>query len=133
MKFVTPGATARAISSADDCCQRNCRGTRLGRSMAKPTRTIVFVAADLSEAKEAASAFEAASKRLGITWEVLARDASDPQLVTDSQGAKVVVMVDLPDYTMPDSSVRTERLSSKPELAQAVNGLIARLLGGSDA
>ncbi|HEV3437889.1 MAG TPA: hypothetical protein VG122_11045 [Gemmata sp.] len=100
--------------------------------MAKPTRTILFLAAEVTRARAAASAFTKASTRLGLSWTVQAQEVVN-SLDLGLQKDLTVVAIDLPDFALPDGGVRLERMASTPDVEQAVNGLIARLLGGSDA
>lgn len=98
--------------------------------MAKPTKKILFLAPDAQRTQAAASAFSSASTRLGLSWSVEAREfvgSFDTDLLND---LSVVAVVDLPDFTLPGGNVRLEKLTSTPSVEQAVNGLIARLLGG---
>jgi predicted translation initiation factor SUI1 len=101
--------------------------------MAPSKRTVLFISPELMTARTAANLFTAASEKLGLSWQVLAQANTapiDPALLTNPS---VIVAVDLPDFTWSDPSVRLERLVNAADLATGVNGLIARLLGGSDS
>jgi predicted translation initiation factor SUI1 len=99
--------------------------------MAKSSRSILFVAAEARVASAAATAFTAVSGRLGLSWAVesVAVAAVNAERLA---GYTVVAAVDAPEFA-PPVGVRLERLSSTPELEQAVNALLARLLGGGEA
>jgi translation initiation factor 1 len=99
--------------------------------MAKPTRTILFIAAELSKAQAAATTFASAADRLGLSWSAESRAVDD---VTAAVVATVqaVVAVDLPDFAVPLWTGRLDRLATSPSLDESVNGLLARLLGGND-
>ena len=101
--------------------------------MAKPTRTVLFLASEAKLAESAESAFSIASNRLGLGWSTQTRQFAgliDPIAL---EGIAVVVAIDLPGCNLLAANLRLEHISSTPDLDQAVNGLIARLLGGSDA
>jgi predicted translation initiation factor SUI1 len=85
-------------------------------------RTLIFLSSDAARAGAAASAFNAAAGRLGLPW--LGAAGGDPAT------AEVVVPL---DGAAPEGFAgRIERWPGG-DPADAVNGLIARLLGGSDA
>jgi predicted translation initiation factor SUI1 len=89
--------------------------------MAKSKRTVLFLSADTAGAGAAVAAFNTAAGRLGLPW----LGASTGDLTT----AEVVVPL---DGTPPENYTgRVERWSGG-DPNDAVNGLIARLLGGSD-
>src|SRR5262245_57375153 len=90
--------------------------------MAKTKRTILFLSSDAARASAAVAAFNAAAGRLGLPW----TGASAGDLAS----AEVVVPL---DGAPPEGFAgRVERCAAgDPDTA--VNGLIARLLGGSDA
>ena len=90
--------------------------------MAKAKRIVRFLAADAATATAAAAAFNAAAGRLGLPWVGVAAG--------DLATAEVVVPLDAP--APADFAGRVEPWpGGNPD--DAVNGLIARLLGGSDA
>lgn len=97
--------------------------------MAKPTRTILFVAADEAKARAAADAFSAAAGRLGLPWAVR---ASGVPVTDPTEGVTVAVAVELPNLSLPGWSGWVEGLSTSPDLGHEVNKLLARLLGGKD-
>jgi predicted translation initiation factor SUI1 len=100
--------------------------------MPAPTKTILFTAANSTQAQEAAKAFSSASSRLGLSWGVTAHEYTrdfNPGLL---KGFAVVVPIDLPDFAVVEGSTRLERITAAPNIEQAINGLIARLLGGSE-
>jgi predicted translation initiation factor SUI1 len=101
--------------------------------MAKPQRTILFLARQESAARNAAALFAESCKRLGLSWKIEAKESAASLNRSAADGVTVVVAVDLPDFTIPHPNTKLERLASTPSLHQAVNGLMARLLGGSDA
>jgi predicted translation initiation factor SUI1 len=96
--------------------------------MAKSKRVVLFLSADAASANAAAAAFNSAAARLGLPWAGATGTAP---------GAEVVVPLDGP---APEGTPGTggEGLSARVEKwaggnpDDAVNGLIARLLGGSD-
>ena len=147
-RFAIPAAIARAIFLAEQACQflqlflggsgmsqvANYRVTNPSEHhMAKPTRTILFLAVDVARAQVAASAFTAASTRLGLSWTAQAHELVSPIDPILPQDVAAVVAIDLPDFVLPEGGIRLERIVSAPDLEQSVNGLIARLLGGSDS
>ena len=99
--------------------------------MPKPTRTIVFVAADLPKARAAASVFSSLASRFGLSW-TAAPCAVDDVVAPDSLTTPTIVAVDLPEYTIPPGKGDLYRLPPNLDLVEAVNGLLARLLGGND-
>src|SRR4051812_4783317 len=99
--------------------------------MAKPQRILLFVAEDVARATATATAFSAASDRLGLPWGV--RTSGVPVEPASLEGVAAVVAVDLATPALPNWTGRVESLTSAPDFDQAVSGLLARLLGGSDA
>jgi translation initiation factor 1 len=101
--------------------------------MAKSKRSIFFTAANPARELEVTIVFQAACDRLGLPWKV--RSGAFVSLIgkLPLEGDPVIVAVDLPDFIPPEGPIRLERMTSEYDLEQAVNGLIARLLGGSDA
>jgi translation initiation factor 1 len=98
--------------------------------MAKSTRMILFIAADRAAGVRAQIAFTAAASRLGLPY---ATDLRAPDHTLEiSSGVVTVVAVDLPDFALPNQNVRVEQLATSPALVEAVNKLLARLLGGDD-
>ena len=92
--------------------------------MAKTFRIALFVSDTLAKAEAASTAFDTAAARLGMPW----RGAA----VAPAALAGVAVVVPL-DGTAPDGwTGRVEKWASG-DLDAAAAGLIARLLGGSDA
>ena len=90
--------------------------------MAKPKRLILFLSTNAASASAAVAAFNAAAARIGLPW--LGTVAGDPAT------AEVVVPL---DGAAPEGVAgRVERWAGG-DPTDAVNGLIARLLGGSDA
>jgi translation initiation factor 1 len=73
------------------------------------------------------------SLRQALAWVTVQAQEVVNSLDLGLQKDLTVVAVDLPDFALPDGGVRLERIASTPDVEQAVNGLIARLLGGSDA
>ena len=99
--------------------------------MAKAQRKLLFVAVDRAAAVRAQVTFNANTVRLGQPW---LTEVSGPEFSPEVlAGVSAVVAVDLPDYSIPNWTGRLEHLTTTPDIHQAVNGLIARLLGGSDA
>lgn len=100
--------------------------------MAKASRSVLFLAVDVDIAKTAASAFSTTSSRLGLAWTV---ESAISGTIEKSRlkDFTVVVAVDLPEFTPPEASTRLEHVNSGSALEESVNGLLARLLGGSDA
>ncbi len=101
--------------------------------MAKPTRTILFLAPELSRAQTAANLFAAASGRLGLSWLVQSKQHKGPSELLVVEGVSVVVAIDVPELSLPTEGSRLERMTAPPDLSAAINSLIARLLGGNDA
>jgi translation initiation factor 1 len=101
--------------------------------MAKAPRTVLFLAKEESLARIVADAFLASCQRLGLPWIAQVKGFVGSLDAHILDGVTVLVAVDLPELTQPNESVRLERISTSPNLDQAVNGLMARLLGGSDA
>jgi predicted translation initiation factor SUI1 len=97
--------------------------------MARPQRVVLFVAADATKAENAAAAFSTAAGRLGLPWSV--RSSGVPVTIVPD-GLALAVAVDLPDLALPDWRGRVEGLTTAPDLDDAVNRLLARLLGGND-
>jgi translation initiation factor 1 len=89
--------------------------------MAKAKRIVLFLSATAGSASAAATAFNAAAGRLGLPW----TGVTTPDLAL----AEVVVPVD--GAAPAGFSGRVEKWAGG-DPADAVNGLIARLLGGSD-
>ena len=90
--------------------------------MAKAKRIVLFTSPDAATATAAAAAFNTAAGRLGLPW--FATPTGEPAT------AEVLVPLDGPP---PDGFAgRVERWPGG-DPADAVNGLIARLLGGTDA
>jgi len=97
--------------------------------MPKPQRTILFLAPDAPAAQAAARAFGDAAQRLGMSWSVQWAGIEDPHSLG---GVSVVVVWKELSFGIKDWDGRVmEWAGGDPEAA--VNGLIARLLGGSDA
>jgi predicted translation initiation factor SUI1 len=90
--------------------------------MAKSKRLILFHSADAARATAAATAFNNAAGRLGLPW--FGAAGGEP--------ANVEVLVPL-DGTPPEGYAGRVETWPGGDPADAVNGLIARLLGGSDA
>lgn len=90
--------------------------------MAKAHRTVVFLGADAARAGALAAAFNTAAGRLGLPLRAAAG--------TDAAGADV--LVPLEGGTPAGFTGRAEPLPAGDPDA-AVSGLIARLLGGTDA
>jgi predicted translation initiation factor SUI1 len=90
--------------------------------MAKAKRIVLFHSANASAAQVAAEAFNAAAGRLGLPWQ--GASGGDPAT------AEVVVPL---DGAAPDGFAGRVEPWKAGAVADAVNGLIARLLGGSDA
>jgi translation initiation factor 1 len=101
--------------------------------MAKSPRTILFLSPDATRVLETAIIFQAASNRLGLPWIVRTQGIADSADELFLANVDVLVALDLPDYPPPASSIRFERMTSSLDLEHAVNSLLARLLGGSDA
>jgi len=101
--------------------------------MAKASRTILFLAQEASRAGNIAAAFLTSCNRLGLTWTVRTKEYSSSADRLSLEGISVLVAVDLPDFVSPETSIRLERINSTPDIGQAINSLIARLLGGTDA
>ncbi len=89
--------------------------------MAKPKRIILFHSSDAAGAHAAATAFNTAAGRLGLPWQGTANGAL----------ASVEVVVPLEGVSPEGFAGRVESWAGG-DPADAVNGLIARLLGGSD-
>ena len=89
--------------------------------MAKAKRTVLFTSPDAATAA-AAAAFNTAAGRLGLPW--FGTPTGEP--------ATAEVLVPLDGLPPAELTGRMERWPGG-EPADAVNGLIARLLGGSDA
>jgi predicted translation initiation factor SUI1 len=98
--------------------------------MAKPTRDVLLVSPDPAKAKVAEATFAAAARRVGLSWSVRSRGATDlpPDFLS---GVSVLVCVDHPSFEVKDWEGRVERLASA-DLDDGVNRLLARLLGGND-
>ena len=90
--------------------------------MAKLKRVVLFHSANAPAAGAAAGAFNTAAGRLGLPW--LASHTADPST------AEVLVPL---DGAPPEGFAGRVEAWKGGETADAVNGLIARLLGGSDA
>jgi translation initiation factor 1 len=90
--------------------------------MAKSKRILLFLSVNADTANAAASAFNAAAGRLGLPW--LGTHTGDPA------SAEVVVPL---EGTAPEGFAGRVEKWSGGDPNDAVNGLIARLLGGSDA
>ncbi len=97
--------------------------------MAKPTRTSLVVANERPRAESAANAFQTAANKLGLGW--VARPARNGEAVS-LETVTVAVAVDLANLVLPGWTGRVEGLTTAPALDLAVNGLLARLLGGND-
>jgi predicted translation initiation factor SUI1 len=89
--------------------------------MAKPKRLILFHSANAADAIAAATAFNAAAARLGLPW--LGSAVGDPAT------AEVVVAL---DGAPPEGYAGRVEKWAGGDANDAVNGLVARLLGGSD-
>jgi predicted translation initiation factor SUI1 len=96
--------------------------------MAKSQRVILFLAPDASAAQAAADAFAASAKRLGMPWAVRAAAAGENYSLGD---VSVLVVWKEPSFDIKDWEGRVETWAGG-DPADAVNSLIARLLGGSD-
>jgi predicted translation initiation factor SUI1 len=90
--------------------------------MAKPKRTVLFLSATPAAATAAAAAFNAAAERLGLPWLGTAGG--------DTGRAETLVPL---DGAAPAGFAGRVETWAGGDPADAVNGLIARLLGGSDA
>jgi translation initiation factor 1 len=102
--------------------------------MAKSPRTILFLAPEENRAQNVAAVFLAHCKRLGLAWVAQSKGYGGSPDALPLDGVSVLVAVDLPDFATTEiPSIRLERLTISSDIEQAVNGLIARLLGGSDA
>ncbi len=97
--------------------------------MAKAQRVILFLAPEATAASAAATAFAAAARRLGMSWSVQWSGVEDPHSLGD---VSVLVVWKELSFDIKDWEGRIETWPGG-EPADAVNGLIARLLGGSDA
>src|SRR5262245_53433805 len=100
--------------------------------MAKSQRIILFLAPEAAAASAAATAFAAAARRLGMSWSVQWSGVEDPH----SLGGVSVLVVwkELsfdPEGWIKHFEGRVETWAGG-DPNDAVNGLIARLLGGSD-
>ncbi len=89
--------------------------------MAKSNRSILFFSSDMAKANAAAAAFNTAAGRLGLPW--TGTPTGDP--------ATVDVLVPLDGKLLDGFAGRVEKWAGG-DPSDAVNGLIARLLGGSD-
>jgi predicted translation initiation factor SUI1 len=90
--------------------------------MAKPKRTVLFLSANAGATSAAVTAFNTAASRLGLPW--LGAASGDP--------ATAEVLVPLDGAPPEGFTGRVEKWTGgNPD--DGVNGLIARLLGGSDA
>jgi predicted translation initiation factor SUI1 len=98
--------------------------------MGQKVRGLLFAGADGAAARAAAVAFNTAATRLGLPWTAGSRAVVAP--LTVDELSSVVVLVPLPGATVPEGwTGRVEKWAGgNPD--DAVNGLIARLLGGSD-
>lgn len=97
--------------------------------MAKAQRVILFYAPDAAAAKTAADVFSASAKRLGMAWTVRSAGVAELPLLGD---ASVLVVWKELSFDIKDWEGRVETWpGGNPD--EAVNRLIARLLGGSDA
>ncbi len=101
--------------------------------MAKSSRTILFLAAQENQARHAAELFLTSCKRLGLAWNTKAEAIAGSFDTQVLESASVLVAMDLPNFALSEGSIRLERITVSAGLEQAVSGLIARLLGGSDA
>lgn len=97
--------------------------------MAKSKRVILFHAPTAEVAKATADAFSVAAGRLGMSWAVRAAGAAESPTLGD---VSVLVVWKELSFDIKDWEGRVEEWKGG-ELSDAVNGLIARLLGGSDA
>ncbi len=97
--------------------------------MAKSQRIIQFLAPSAEAAKAAAAAFVAAAGRLGMSWSVQWSGAED---FYSLGGVSVLVVWKELSFDIKDWEGRIEQWPGG-ESEAAVNRLIARLLGGSDA
>lgn len=96
--------------------------------MTKPQKVILFLAPDAEEAKAAAIAFSAAAGRLGMSWSAQWAGAEDPHSLG---GVSVLVVWPELSFGIKDWEGRVERFPGG-DLNQAVNKLVARLLGGRE-
>lgn len=96
--------------------------------MAKSQRVILFLAPDATTAKAAADVFSASVGRLGMPWTVRSAAARDSYLLGDV--AVLVVWKEL-SFGIKDWEGRVETWPGG-DSTDAVNKLIARLLGGRD-
>jgi len=90
--------------------------------MAKAKRVVLFQSANVSDAARVSDAFNTAAGRLGLPWS--GSHTADPST------AEVLVPL---DGTPPAGFAGRVEVWKGGEPAEGVNGLIARLLGGSDA
>jgi translation initiation factor 1 len=98
--------------------------------MAKSNRLLLLVAADRATGSEFETAVKSAIGRLGLPWST---DLRTPPLdVSTIASPAAVVTIDLPDFSQSDWTGRIERVRTSDGIDTAVNGLLARLLGGND-
>jgi predicted translation initiation factor SUI1 len=97
--------------------------------MAKPQKVLLFLAPTAAEAKAAADAFGAAATRLGMSWEVRWAGATDPHLLGD---VSVLVVWHALSFDIKDWEGAVIHWSPGRDLSEAINKLLARLLGGRD-
>jgi translation initiation factor 1 len=106
---------------------------RWAGGMAKSPRTILFLAPVESLARNAADLFIQSCQRLGLSWNVQVNEHQGASNTLSLENVTILATVDLPDFVLSSSQVRLEKLSSTPDLGLAINGLIARMLGGHEA
>jgi predicted translation initiation factor SUI1 len=98
--------------------------------MAKSEQVILFLNTDAAKSSAAAEAFSAAANRLGLPWSVRSYSTLNLPLA-HLYGVSVIVAVD-------DLSIGNVHFKGRQEfletthMEEAVNRLIARLLGGDD-
>jgi translation initiation factor 1 len=96
--------------------------------MAKSQRVILFLAPESAAAKAAADAFAAAAQRLGMSWSARSAAAGESYLLGD---VSVLVVWKELSFGIRDWEGRVENWPGG-NAEDAVNKLIARLLGGRD-
>jgi translation initiation factor 1 len=97
--------------------------------MAKQQKVILFLAPTAAQAKAAADAFTVAATRLGMSWAVRSAGATDPHLLGD---VSVLVVWKELSFDIKDWEGRVVHWSPGRDLDEAINKLLARLLGGRD-
>ena len=97
--------------------------------MANPQRVILFLAPTAAEAETAADAFGAAAGRISLAWEVRSAGVNDPHLLGD---VSVLVVWRELSFGIKDWEGAVVHWSPGRDLDEAINKLVARLLGGRD-